>query len=128
MSKIIKNSIITPDGTELVSTHRHDYVSHIDKNGNTYAVDGGNEYLRRSFDKADFIENSVYIEDDISNIRDVFMWATYGKDGKQPLKYKKLSELEHDHILAIIDTQHHLSPETIGVFKRELEFRSLNEN
>jgi len=44
--KIVLNRIKTPDGTILTSYHRHNYVSHID-NGELYAVDGGNDYLRR---------------------------------------------------------------------------------
>ena len=31
----------TPDGTILESKHRHDYVTHLDANGNEYMLDGG---------------------------------------------------------------------------------------
>ena len=33
MALIFRNSIITPDGTELISKDRHDYVVYKDKNG-----------------------------------------------------------------------------------------------
>ncbi len=46
--RLIYNSIITPDGTVLVSRHRHDYNSHLDKNGLTYSIDGGTDYTRTS--------------------------------------------------------------------------------
>ena len=44
---ITKNAIKTPDGTIIESKHRHDFVCHKDKNGNTYCVDGGLDYLKR---------------------------------------------------------------------------------
>ena len=45
--QIVLNSIMTPDGTVLISHHRHDYVTHLDKNGELYLVDGGTDYLKR---------------------------------------------------------------------------------
>lgn len=46
--RIILNSIKTPDGTILVSRHRHDYVTYTDESRLEFSVDGGNEYLKRS--------------------------------------------------------------------------------
>lgn len=61
---IVSNKIRTPDGTILVSRHRHDYVSHEDANGKTYAIDGGLDYLRRiDFESDPAIELSVTTED-----------------------------------------------------------------
>ena len=42
--KLILSRIRTPDGTILTSYHQHDYVTHTDKNGETYMLDGGSEY------------------------------------------------------------------------------------
>lgn len=106
MSQIIKNSITTPDGTELISRHRHDFVSHVDKNGGEYYIDGGNEYLRRGFpaDKESYKENSVYLEDvSLDEAANIATWGTYGKNGKGPLKYKPISSLETEHLEIILD-------------------------
>jgi len=48
---IVHRKLICPDGTELVSRHRHNFVTHVDKtNGKTYMLDGGidNGYFRVS--------------------------------------------------------------------------------
>lgn len=37
--------------------------------------------------------------------RDVILWGTYGKDGKQPLSYILLKNMENGHIESIINTQ-----------------------
>ena len=86
---ILYNAIRTPDGTLLVSYHRHDYVAHKDANGKYYAVDGGLEYLRR-IGTIDYEELSLTDKDDFSKVREVVTWGTRGKDGKQPLEYKRL--------------------------------------
>ena len=79
---ILKNSIKTPDGTILVSRHRHDYVSHNDTNGETYFIDGGNSYFRGSLNKVPAEDLSITTEDDFDLIREGFEWGSYGKNGK----------------------------------------------
>lgn len=124
-TKILVNRIRTPDGTILESTHRHDFVSHHDANGFTYFVDGGRDYQRIGCSEgAPFPEDaSVYVGDEHSTIREVFTWGTYGKDGKQPFRRIKLSEMEDDHIAAILTTQQHITQDVRDVFTRELEER-----
>lgn len=46
--RILSNRMRTPDGTILESKHRHDYVTHLDANGNEYMLDGGLSYVRSS--------------------------------------------------------------------------------
>jgi len=70
--EILRNSIITPDGSVLTSKHIYDYVGYTDKNGQFYSVDGGNEYTKRNFDKQDWVENCVYSTDSIEKVREVF--------------------------------------------------------
>lgn len=113
--------ISTPDGTTLVSNHRHDYVTYRDKNGLIYMVDGGNDYLRRTVhEDHPYTEMSVYSTDDHLLKRNTFTWGTYGKDGKSPLRRVLLKLLAKDHIEAILETQHHLSPQVREMFEEEL--------
>ncbi len=72
---IVKNSIKTPDGTEIISKHRHDMICHVDSTtGKEYCVDGGYDYLRR-VGPSDFEDTSITIkeeeiEDSIDTIRE----------------------------------------------------------
>lgn len=125
MSDIICNRIRTPDGTIIESRHRHDYVSHVDANGYTYAVDGGKNYLRRSYspDAPRAEELSVYSDDEHSVIREVMSWGTFGKDGKSPFHYVVLKEMTSEHILGCLKNVPNMLPSYRNSFKKELEFR-----
>ena len=120
---ILLNRIQCPDGTILTSRHRHDFQSHIQEDGRYYAVDGGLSYQRVLFSDNEFINLSITSEDDFEKIRENMEWGTYGKDGKSPLKYKKLKDLDSDHIFSILETQKQLSQETREIFRRELNNR-----
>ena len=122
---ILLNAIRTPDGTVIESTHRHDYVTHTDANGNTYMVDGGLSYLRRNHvPEAPYEELSVSTEDlDFSEVRNLFKWGTRGKDGSEPLQRKPLCDLSDNHIKAILKTQTRISEEVRGLFQKELQWR-----
>jgi hypothetical protein len=124
MKKIICNRIITPDGTMIKSRHRHDYVSYTDANGETYVVDGGNDYLRRSQNKEPATEASVYSTDKHELIREVIEWGTRGKNGDEPLHYVTLTQMTSEHIEAILETQNHISPELRKIFEQELRYRN----
>jgi hypothetical protein len=121
-SKLLLNRIKTPDGTILTSYNRHDYVTHKDSiTKEVLMVDGGTDYLRRNV--GTYEELSVY--DDGSHItrRSAVHWGTRGKDGKQPLVYKLLKDLDSDHIEAILKTQHQISEFYKEIFKEELKYR-----
>jgi hypothetical protein len=51
-------------------------------------------------------------------------WGTYGRDGKGPRQTKMLTELELDHLVAILDTQLHISQETRAIIKSILKDRA----
>jgi hypothetical protein len=121
-SRILLNRIQTPDGTILTSYNRHNYVEYKDTlTKEVLMVDGGTDYLRRNV--GTYEELSVY--DDGSHItrRSAVHWGTRGKDGKQPLVYKLLKDLDSDHIEAILKTQHQISDFYKEVFMEELKYR-----
>lgn len=124
--KIILNRIKTPDGTILISRHRHDYVTHIDKNKREYMVDGGNDYLRRNFhetklsifkralinfmmwfgyiwiDPIKYTELSLYDGAPFEVIREHYCRGGRGVDGKQPLTWVPLKEMNDGWLEACI--------------------------
>jgi len=53
-----------------------------------------------------------------------FTWGTYGVNGDQPRKVKMLTELDTDHLQAILDTQSHISPETRQIIESILKDRA----
>lgn len=121
--QIVANKIRTPDGTILQSFHRHDYKTHLDKNGFEYMVDGGLEYLRRNVAPEPYEDLSVTLRDDFEKIREAFHWGTRGRGGREELKWKALKDLDTDHIEAILETQTHISEWLRHLFNKELELR-----
>ena len=123
MTQLLRNSIITPDGTELVSRNRHDFVEHTDSlTGHTYFVDGGLDYCRIG-GADDYINNCTTSDQHHGHIRETFEWGSYGVGGTEPLCYIVLKQMSTQHIEAIINTQTHISEEMVRVFKDELEWR-----
>ena len=69
------------------------------KNGEVYMVDGGLEYLRRSYNENFPAEElSVYLEDGHEVVREVATWGSYGKNGDEPLKYILIKDMTEEHI------------------------------
>jgi hypothetical protein len=124
---LARNAIRTPDGTILESHYRHDFVCYKDKNGRNYHVDGGLEYTKRGFENVrDYEELSVSANAPFEEIRAAFSWGTYGKSGKDPLKWILLKDMEASHIQAILDSKQVLGHKVEEWFKAELKLR-LNE-
>lgn len=125
---IIRNAIMTPDGTYLRSHNRHDYRQHLDKfTGETYIVDGGNDYLRRSINTTPAEDLTVYLSDPFDVVRDAFVWKSYGKNMEHLPNgiYIKLCDMETDHIRAILETQTQIRGNYVEMlFKKELVLRT----
>lgn len=122
MSELVRNALKTPDGTIIESRHRHDFVTHIDKNGKEYMVDGGLDYIRRSRN-GDEEDMCVTTEDSFEKVRHVCAWGTYGINGDQPLQYKTIAEMDTAHIEAVLQTVKHIRPMIKTIMQNELKFR-----
>jgi len=122
--RLLLNSIQTPDGTILTSTHRHDYQCHRDKNGLLYATDGGGDYQRTIINpEAPHINLSVW-DDGSHELRVKYLkWGSnYDKDMNRLPEtiYKTIEEMDTDHILAIIEGNYCKSEYYYKIFKQEL--------
>ena len=62
--------------------------------------------------------------DDIGVKADNFIWGTFGKDGKSPLKYVLLKNCETDHLQNILANVKHIQPETKKLIEFFLKNRS----
>lgn len=121
---IVRNAIITPDGTFLRSFNRHDYVEYRDTSTNeVYIVDGGNDYLRRSVNTTPAEDLTVTMNDKFTLIRCAFVWKSYGKDMEYLPNgvYIALYDMTTDHIEAILSTQGHIR----GTYVEELMIAEL---
>lgn len=123
--ELIYNAIRTPDGTVLVSYHRHDYKTHVDKNSETYMIDGGNDYIRASVNKEPAESLAVYSDAPFEQIREVIHRGGRGVDGTEPLKYVKLSEINDEWLDAIIVYENNHRPDNrfLKYYLAEQKFR-----
>ena len=126
MSEILRNIMLTPDGTILESLHRHDYVTHEDTNGKEYMLDGGCDYIRCSA-HGDEKLLTVYTNDSHEIIRQSVTWGTYGKQGwrlDKSLRYVAIADMSTEHLQACLDTQKStMRPALYKVMQDELEYR-----
>jgi hypothetical protein len=120
MSQIIQNAIrIIDKDIILYSRSTHDYV---EKDG--YMVDGGTDYQRYGYPdgKKDNFENLIlYDLDNFDILKKKIIWGTYGKDGKQSLRFIKLINAEIDHLEAL------LKQKNIYGLKREIILSIIND-
>ena len=123
MNGLISNALKTPDGTIIRSRHRHDYVTHIDANGNEYMIDGGLDYVRCSA-WGDEEHLTVTLEDPHELVREECVWGSYGPNGDQPLTYKKLCDMTTDHIEAVLKNVPSINPAFKTAMLNELEYRN----
>ena len=109
--QLIQNAVFIPEkNLYLKSTHVHDCVIEVLDDGREVMIDGGLEYVRRSVHPAErVIDLCLYDDSPFEAIAEGLLWGTYGKGGNQPLRYRPISTLELDHLIAIRDTQFHIS-------------------
>lgn len=127
--RLILSRIQTPDGTILTSYHRHDYVTHLDKNGEEYMLDGGNDYQRRSVNKIPATDTSVYSDAPFEKIREAFCRGGRGKDGLQPLTWVPMSKMSNSWLAACIiyNNERGLGDSLANkLYRQELDYRKEN--
>ena len=125
-----KNTIISRikciDGTILTSTNRHDFVCH-EIMGKRICLDGGRDYQRLVGDMellAEDYDVSITTETPIEEIREVYDWGTYGKNGDEEYHRILLKDMTDGHLRSICETQSHIPEYVItAVFIAEIEYR-----
>lgn len=135
MKKLIANKWQTPDGTILWSKHRHDYVSHLDLNGEYYFVDGGNDYIRQSVNTSTQQLKNLCVYDDgkFETLRKNICWGrNYDANNKRlpETEYIPIKDLTDYHIWAILTTQKNMSSSYKRLMEEEIIYREnliLNE-
>lgn len=114
----------TPDGTILHSTHRHDMVTHFDKNGKSYMLDGGLDYTRSS-DNGDEEYITCYSDEPFEKIRKYCYRLGYGKKGADDygvFRITFLDKMTDEHLEALMT---YCTPENrfLPFYKKEIEYR-----
>jgi hypothetical protein len=125
MRKLIQNKWQTPDGTILISKHRHDYVEYTDKNGDYYMIDGGNDYVRKSVNKKEMKNLCIYSDGSFETDRFLLWGVNYDKNMKRLPKteFVPIKDLNTDHIWAILLTLPNMNKEYRKVMEEEILFR-----
>jgi len=132
-TKIIQNAIRVKDKI-INSVHVHDCLTIEEKRNSgdviEFMIDGGKEYFRgnrNSFQKyyednndnvpeygiEDFEFEDLRLHQDTSTITEIknkLLWGTYGKSGKEPLKFVKLIDCEIEHLENILRNIKKLNP------------------
>lgn len=125
--KLILNSIKTPDGTILISRHRHDFVSHVDANGQTYFLDGGNDYRRIGGEG--WTDLSIYSDVPFEVIRENYCRGGRGKNNDQPLTWVALKNMSDEWLEAafIYNLERGMGESFANkMYVKEQEYRKLN--
>ncbi len=127
--RIICNQIQCPDGTILISHHRHDFVIHKDIiTGKKYAVDGGTDYIRRVCEDDDYIEQSIYSDAPFTVIRENYYRGTFNKNGDRI--WISISQMSDKHLENCINynIKNGLDKNIFAnqMYRKELEYRKEN--
>lgn len=122
---LIQNSVTCLEcGETLVSQHVHDYKTCSCPQATM--VDGGNEYGRYGgMDLAKVQTNYLYSDAPHEQLREVITRGSRGKDGKQPLTYIKLCDIDDEYLDALIDYEGTNRPQNkyLPFYKQEKEWR-----
>ena len=113
-SVLIQNAAWIPEADlYLRSVNIHDFIRWQSEDGKVdYAVDGGEgrgAYVRRvGYEGGRVFDWCLYDTDPFDLIAGRLLWGTFGKEGKEPRRWRPISSLELDHLQAILKTQPHI--------------------
>lgn len=96
---LLLSRIKTPDGTILCSKYRHHYVSYVDKNGETYFLDGGRDYMKTSLNKEPATCVSLYSNSPFEELRKYVEIQSYNSKG---IIYKPIGRLSANQLRAAL--------------------------
>lgn len=95
-----------------------------------YGVDGGSSYSRRIGNTNECEDLSVWIDDDkpmdddkFKIVRESLHWGTRGKDGDQPVRWVKMSEMSDAHLTAMLKYEGPVDSFYKECFSLETEYR-----
>ena len=119
--QIVYNSVTCLEcNNTIVSYYRHDYKTCECPNG--AMVDGGTAYLRYgAMDMSKINLFTVYADDEYEIVRKYATRGSRGKDGKQPLTWIAICDMEDDHLEAVLDyggADWHMD-----LIRKEIEYR-----
>lgn len=126
MRQIVHNSIKCLECNEvLVSLHVHDYNTC--SCPNDAMVDGGTYYERYGGKDLNKIQTMyIYADDDFEIVRKYAVRGSRGKDGKQPLTWIAICDMDDDYLQAVLDyggTEWHLD-----IIRKEIAYREDERN
>lgn len=129
MRKLIANKWQTPDGTILWSKYTYDYVCHLDKNGEYYFIDGGNDYIRKSVNKEHAINLCVYDDGKFETLRENTQWGrNYDANNKRlpETEWITIKDLTTDHLYGILkyfDNEFNSYDSVFRIIEEEIIYR-----
>lgn len=122
--KIVHSQVTCLDcGETLVSQHRHDYKTCSCENETM--IDGGNDYIRfGGKDLAKVDPFTVFNTDDFKFVRRYASRGGRGLDGKQPLTWTKLCDMNDQWLQAVLDYYPEGTENThLTLIRKEIEYR-----
>ena len=115
-------------GEVLVSEHRHDYKTC--SCPNETMVDGGNAYVRYGGKDLSKIELfTVFDTDDFKFVRRYATRGGRGVDGREPLTWTKLKDMNDEWLQAVLDYYPEGTDNShLRLIKKEIEYRKETRN
>jgi len=121
MRQLVYNAVKCLEcGETIISRTRHDYQLCGCPNG--AMADGGLDYMRYGAKDMNKIEPiAIYADDDYELVRQYATRGGRGKDGKQPLSWIAICDMDDDYLQAVVD--YGGADWHIDLIKKEIEYR-----